>query len=139
MRNLFKKLSTLFYYGINSVISTVVDVCIVWILVKLHVGIVAANTVGVLAGFLLGYVLNAAYVFGAAKSRIGFLIYFGTFLIGLFLADWLIFWGNTCLFAGLGENLNFLLSKGLSIVVPFFVMYSRRKWLYALLEKKQCN
>ena len=136
MKQLFKRFSILIRYGINSIVTTVVDTAIVWILVKMGISIVAANTTGVIAGFLLGYVLTAAYVFQAAKGKMGFVIYFGTFLIGLVLADYLIWLGNTRLFATFSESVNFLLSKGLSIVVPFFVMYFLRKILYGILEKR---
>ena len=139
MKQLFKRFSTLFRYGINSVVTTVVDTAIVWILVKMGISIVAANTTGVIVGFLLGYVLTAAYVFQAAKGKMGFVIYFGTFLIGLVLADYLIWLGNTRLFTAFSESVNFLLSKGLSIVVPFFVMYFLRKILYGMLEKHTSN
>lgn len=139
MKQLFKRFSTLFRYGINSVVTTIVDTAIVWILVKMGISIVAANTTGVIVGFLLGYVLTAAYVFQAAKGKMGFVIYFGTFLIGLVLADYLIWLGNTRLFTAFSESVNFLLSKGLSIVVPFFVMYFLRKILYGMLEKHTSN
>ena len=139
MKQLFKRFSTLFRYGINSVVTTVVDTAIVWILVKMGISIVAANTTGVIVGFLLGYVLTAAYVFQAAKKKMGFVIYFGTFLIGLVLADYLIWLGNTRLFTAFSESVNFLLSKGLSIVVPFFVMYFLRKIMYGMLEKHTSN
>ena len=139
MKQLFKRFSTLFRYGINSVVTTVVYTAIVWILVKMGISIVAANTTGVIVGFLLGYVLTAAYVFQAAKGKMGFVIYFGTFLIGLVLADYLIWLGNTRLFTAFSESVNFLLSKGLSIVVPFFVMYFLRKILYGMLEKHSSN
>ena len=139
MKQLFKRFSTLFRYGINSVVTTVVDTAIVWILVKMGISIVAANTTGVIVGFLLGYVLTAAYVFQAAKGKMGFVIYFGTFLIGLVLADYLIWLGNTRLFTAFSESVNFLLSKGLSIVVPFFVMYFLRKIMYGMLEKHTSN
>ena len=136
MKQLFKRFSIIIRYGINSIVTTVVDTAIVWILVKMGISIVAANTTGVIVGFLLGYVLTAAYVFQAAKGKMGFVIYFGTFLIGLVLADYLIWLGNTRLFAVFSESVNFLLSKGLSIVVPFFVMYFLRKILYGILEKR---
>ena len=134
MKQLFKRFSILIRYGINSIVTTVVDTAIVWILVKMGISIVAANTTGVIVGFLLGYVLTAAYVFQAAKGKMGFVIYFGTFLIGLVLADYLIWLGNTRLFAVFSESVNFLLSKGLSIVVPFFVMYFLRKILLFFIK-----
>lgn len=134
------KLPRIFRYLFNSGIVTVVDVMVVWILVQCQIDIVVSNTIGVIVGFLLGYMLTAWLVFDSAKGKGGFVIYFVTFLIGLILADFLIWWGNQKLFVAFSENINFLLSKGLSVVVPFFVMYFLRRYLYQLREsqKEEC-
>ena len=51
-------------YLFCSIISTVFDVAIVWCLYHLAgVSLVVANTVGVVAGFLISYVLSARQVF----------------------------------------------------------------------------
>ena len=136
MRALLKKWRRIIIYGMNSVIATVIDVAVVWILAKLHMGIVAANTIGVAVGFVVGYLLDSHYVFPTARGRLGFGIYLGTSLGGLALGDLLIWWGTVKLFAGMSENMNFLFSKGMSIVVPFFVMYLLRKLLYSLCERR---
>lgn len=125
-------------YFLNSCFVTGLDVACVWILYKvLHVNVVIANTAGVLLGFVVGYILTAKFVFETAKGFLGFVIFFATFLVGLVLADWLIFTGETVLFVKLSEQIRFLCSKGLSIIVPYFVMYGLRKVLYRLLEKYQ--
>lgn len=125
-------------YFLNSCFVTVLDVSCVWVLYKLlHVNVVVSNTAGVLLGFIVGYFLTARLVFKTAGGAVGFIIYFGTFLVGLVLADWLIYVGEATLFVQLPEMLCFLCSKGLSVVVPYFVMYFLRKFLYGMLEKHQ--
>lgn len=125
-------------YFLNSCFVTGLDVACVWLLYKVcHVNVVVANTAGVLLGFIVGYILTAKFVFNTAKGVLGFAIFFGTFLIGLVLADWLIYMGETVLFIGFHEQIRFLCSKGLSVVVPYFVMYGLRKVLYQLVEKHQ--
>lgn len=136
----YKSYPTSITYFLNSCFITGLDVACVWILYKLFdVNVVAANTAGVLLGFVVGYILTAKFVFRTAEGVIGFAVYFVTFLIGLVLADWLIYTGETALFVQMQEQFRFLFSKGLSIVVPYFVMYFMRKILYRLLEKYKKN
>lgn len=132
----FMKTPGIFRYLVNSFVVTVIDVIIVWILVQFGVDIVVSNTIGVVIGFLLDYMLSVIYVFDSAKGKGGFAIYLSTFIMGLFLADFLIWWGNTRLFVMFSEMVNFLFSKGLSIIIPFFIMYGIRKALYQRRSKK---
>ena len=71
-------------YLFCSIISTVFDVAIVWCLYHLAgVSLVVANTVGVVAGFLISYVLSARQVFETRYDAASFAIFFATFLMGL--------------------------------------------------------
>ena len=99
----FMKTPGIFRYLVNSFVVTVIDVIIVWILVQFGVDIVVSNTIGVVIGFLLDYMLSVIYVFDSAKGKGGFAIYLSTFIMGLFLADFLIWWGNTRLFVMFSE------------------------------------
>jgi hypothetical protein len=94
------------------------------------INIVAANTIGVTLGSILHYLLSSKSVFNSEYGISGFAIYFITFLFGLLLADVLIYIGNTYLFNTFTDNLNFLLSKSLSVGAPFFFLYFLRKHLY---------
>lgn len=128
---MLKKYKRIGTYLLNSVLVTVLDTAIVWFMnILLGYDLVIANTCGVVSGTVVGYFLNAQYVFVAAKGKRGAFVYILTFLFGLFLANALIYMGNTFLFATFPEKLNFLFSKGLSIIGPFFVLYYIRKKLY---------
>lgn len=134
----FLKLPQLIRYGINSCLVTLLDICIVWILYDVfQIDLVIANTIGVVAGFVTDYILSVFCVFQQAKRRGGFSVYLITFFLGLLFADWLIYIGHTELFTGMSENMDFMLSKGISLVIPFFFIYYLRKWLYLLLERQQ--
>lgn len=123
-----------------SILVTIMDVAIVWILHRFfNINIVYANTAGVLSGFVLHYLLSTNSVFNFKYSAIGFIIYFITFLFGLCLADALIYIGKYYMFKSMNFNMNFLFSKGLSIVVPFFILYYLRKYLYGLVKKSEEN
>lgn len=134
----FLKLPQLIRYGINSCLVTLLDICTVWILYDVfQIDLVIANTIGVVAGFITDYLLSVFFVFQQAKRRGGFSIYLVTFFLGLMFADWLIYSGHTKLFTGMSGNIDFMLSKGISIVIPFFFLYYLRKCLYLQLEREQ--
>ena len=130
-------LTPMLRYLAYSIIVTVLDIAIVWILYRgLSVEIVAANTTGVVSGFIVHYLLSTKTVFQTEFGMKGFIIYLGTFCIGLVLADWLIYAGEHYMFMTFHSNLNFLFSKGISIVIPFFFLYYFRKHLFNMLKKK---
>jgi putative flippase GtrA len=124
-------------YFLISCLATVMDVVLVWLLYKrMGYPVVPSNTIGVVTGFLISYLLSARFVFPAASGMRGFGVFFFTFIGGLVLADALIYWGETDLFTAIPSPLSFLASKGLSIAVPFFVMYFVRRALYGYLERR---
>lgn len=124
-------------YFFYSVIVTIVDTGIVWALVRFSpVHLVAANTAGVVTGFLLHYILASKSVFHTEYGIAGFIVYLATFLFGLALANWLIFMSYHYVFYAFTLDLRILMSKGVSVAVPFFAMYYIRKYLFILLNRK---
>jgi len=114
-----------------SMIVTIFDIYIVNLLMSyLSVSIVAANTIGVVVGFLIHYFLSIKNVFAMKLDRIVFIVYLVTFLMGLALADYIIW----ILYEEF--NFGFLICKGVSIVIPFFVMYNMRKYIYKSVRDK---
>jgi len=118
-------------YFFISCLALAVDVVLVWLFYRvLALSIVLSNTIGVVCGFIVSYGLTARFVFLHAKGKRGFSIFFSTFIIGLILADVLIYVGEHFIFEKYHENVSFFLSKGLSIAVPFFLLYFLRKYFY---------
>ena len=103
-------------YLFCSIISTVFDVAIVWCLYHL-------------AGVSL--VVETRY------DAASFAIFFATFLMGLVCADGLILWTEHLVSPFLPKGWAFLVSKGVSIVGPFFLMYFVRKYAFQKLESKR--
>lgn len=125
-------------YFINSCIVTVIDVIIVWILnMGFNTPIVQANTIGVVVGFIIDYRLSSHFVFKEANNIRGFIVYLGTFFIGLALANTIIYIGVNKVFFACEANICFLLSKGMSIVIPFFCLYFLRKACYMYMERNK--
>jgi len=123
-------------YFIYSVVVTIIDTGIVWALVRFtSTHLVAANTIGVTTGFLLHYLLASKAVFKTEYGMTGFVIYLATFLFGLNFANWLIVMSYEYVFTAYAVDIRILLSKGVSIGVPFFAMYYMRKYLFIMLNR----
>lgn len=114
-------------YGLISIFVTVIDVIVSRFSENFFSPIVS-NTIGVIVGFIIQYFLTARHVYNT-KSIKSFLVFFGTFLINLFLANSIVFVCRTYIFGNSKSNIAFLISKGASIVLPFFITYFIRKKL----------
>lgn len=112
-------------YGMISVFVTLIDVAICR-LCEMWITSVAANTVGVVTGFIIQYILTARHVYNKNNIR-SFIVFLWTFFVGLTFANSIVYVFRTFIFTGSDSNLVFLTSKGLSIVLPFFLMYFLRK------------
>lgn len=133
---LYRKFEKILTYLFFSVLSTILDTLVVWIFFQfLGIDLTIANTIGIISGFFLHYFLSAKTVFHTQYNLYSFIIYLGTSGVGLLLANFLI--ANTYSFAVKYTPvwLAFLFGKGVSVLVPFFVMYFIRKYLYILLER----
>lgn len=140
IKAVLKRYRMILTYFSHSVMSTVLDVVIVWLLLhRLQLDIVWANTCGVVAGFLLGFLLDVKRTFRKDYSPGTFAVYFGTFLLGLVLADVLISGTYRAVSGSLPQGLAFLVSKGVSVAVPFFALYFIRKYAYRAIGRKDRN
>ena len=91
LRGAYEKLPPILKYLLISIFVTVVDAAIVWVLsIRMVVGLGIANTVGVVVGQVIHYGLASGQVFEMEFGTVGAVIYFGTFLLGLLLANWII-------------------------------------------------
>ena len=112
-------------YGIISVFVTIIDiitcrVCETWF------SSVFSNTVGVVTGFVIQYFLTSRHVYNKSNIK-SFVVFLWTFGVGLIFANSIIYVFRTIIFSGSDGRLAFLVSKGVSIVLPFFLMYFLRK------------
>ena len=138
LKQILKDKFALSKYFLYSVIVAVIDTIIVWLLTRQNLThLVMANTIVVSIGFVLHYLLSSKSVFKTRYSVIGFIIYLGTFFVGLFVANWLIYVSYQYIFVDYMMDLRILLSKGVSIIVPFFLMYFLRRYLFFILNRKE--
>ena len=138
IKQIFRGKVAIANYFLYSVIVAIVDTSLVWGFVRFTVfGLITANTIGVITGFLLHYILSSKSVFKTDYGTAGFAIYLGTFLFGLVFANWLIYISYEYIFTLFSIDLSILLSKGVSIAGPFFAMYYMRKHLFLMLNRKR--
>jgi len=127
IKKLFTSAGQLSRYMVISVSVTVVDViisyCLEWV-----VGPNPASAIGTVTGFIIQYFLVTKHVF-AGRTKRAMLVFFLTFLFGLALAQAIIYIFRHWVFVGDDSTIVFLVSKGMSMVVPFFVTYALRKKL----------
>lgn len=136
----YKKFKKIFQYLFFSILSTLLDTTVVWIAFHiLNLNLTIANTAGVITGFFLSYFLSLKTVFDTRHGIGAFAIYGSTSIIGLILANYLITTTYAFSIAYFSKWFAFLLSKGVSIVLPFFVMYFMRKYLYIWLNKRRTS
>lgn len=118
-------------YGFISVFVTLLDMIASRASEYLLHNAVWANTIGVVTGFIVQYFLTARHVYNS-KNKKTFFLFLVTFFIGLLLANGIVFICRSYLFHGSGTTIAFLVSKGFSIVIPFFFIYYLRKKLIGI-------
>ena len=91
------------------------------------------NAVGVITGFIVQYFLCTKKVYAGSSLRT-MVIFFLTWLLGLALAEGIIYVIRTLVFHDAEGMLYFLIGKGFSIVIPFFITYFIRKMLIPARE-----
>ena len=91
------------------------------------------NAVGVITGFIVQYFLCTKKVYAGSSLRT-MVIFFLTWLLGLALAEGIIYVVRTLIFHDAEGMLYFLIGKGFSIVIPFFITYFIRKMLIPARE-----
>ena len=133
-QNIFQKHKSFIMYGLISVFVTVIDV-VVCRLCERFIPVVAANTAGVITGFIIQYFLTARHVY-KTMSRKSFVIFFATFLLNLAMANGIVYALREFVFKGSKETVPFLVSKAASIVFPFFITYYIRKKLMPSKDKE---
>lgn len=137
-KELYGKLPPIGKYLLFSAIVTVVDASVAWLLaMQLGVNLEIANSVGIVIGAVLHYIMSSGEVFDMEYGAIGSAIFFGTFAIGLVLANWIITTAFGIAVLYFGQDFSFLVAKGFSIVIPFFALYFLRKFLYGMVKRRR--
>ncbi|MBP5774896.1 MAG: hypothetical protein J6W36_04310 [Clostridiales bacterium] len=114
-------------YFLISVFVTLVDVVVSRVSER-FVDIVIANTIGVVTGFVIQYFLCTRKVYAGSSVKTA-VIFFLTWLFGLGLANLIVYVVRVLIFANREGIIYYLIGKGASIAIPFFILYFIRKKL----------
>lgn len=100
--------------------------------------IVMTNTVAVILSACVHYVMIQNFVFAQKSNIESVFVYILSFGIGIVLQDGLIWLMYDKLLVGMTDSWRYLISKGISLVIPFFALYFiRSKLNQAIKERKQ--
>lgn len=111
-------------YLLISCVASIVDLGISnYLFHIIKINYLLACNLGIAVGFLFQYFIGMKYVFQEGSRAKSFVIYLGTFAIGLLLAT-VTMWMSYNIF-----NLSFFNSKLMSMMIPFFITYFVRKVL----------
>lgn len=114
-------------YFLISVFVTLVDVVVSRVCER-FVDVVIANTIGVVTGFVIQYFLCTRKVYAGSSIKTA-VIFFVTWLFGLGLANLIVYVVRVLIFANREGIFYYLIGKGASIAIPFFILYFIRKTL----------
>ena len=114
-------------YFLISVFVTLVDIVVSRISER-FVDVVIANTIGVVTGFIIQYFLCTRKVYAGSSIKTA-IIFFVTWLFGLGLANLIVYVVRVLIFENRDGIIYYLIGKGASIAIPFFVLYFIRKKL----------
>lgn len=113
-------------YFLISVFVTLVDVVVSRVCER-FVDVVIANSIGVVTGFVIQYFLCTRKIYkGSIRSAV---IFFVTWLFGLGLANLIVYVVRVLIFNNREGLIYYLIGKGASIAIPFFILYFIRKKL----------
>lgn len=136
---LWKKYRKIITYLICSVIAALFEASIGWILLNALVfDIVITNIMAIFAGAVIHYFLTIIFVFKIKNSPASVLVYVITFGLGILLQSLVIKFFYVIL-AGLPGVYRYIISKGLSLVIPFAVIYFVRNILNEKIKGKETS
>lgn len=117
-------------YALCSVATALLETVIGWLLLHtLPYGIVVANTSAIIIGAIAHYFLTMLLVFEKKNNAKSFAVYVVTFLLGLVLQNTIIWLFYEQLLINQAEIVRYIISKGMSLVIPFFLLYYIRSYL----------
>ena len=86
------------------------------------------NAAGVITGFIAQYILCIRKIYAGSNLRT-MVIFFLTWLLNIGIAEGIIYVVRSLIFHNADGMIYFLVGKGVSIVIPFFITYFLRKKL----------
>ena len=137
MKSQLYKNKKILKYLCCSVVAALFEIVLGWLLLKhLLSQIVVVNTITIIMGAILHYFLTLLFVFEKENSYKNILIYAISFVLGIFIQDGIIWLFYNEILTRNNEMIRYSVSKGLSLVIPFFGLYYIRSILYEKLNNR---
>ena len=129
---------SLLTYLACSVLTAGIEFVLGWVLLQFFPqSIVVTNVCAIAVSSVVHYALTTRLAFGAKRTAGNALAYALTFVLGLVLQNAIIWACYEHLLQAAPHFLRYVASKGLSLVVPFFVLYYMRKSLNEWLQTRE--
>ncbi len=140
IKSLMKRYRSIIVYILCSLFTAAIETALSWLLIRLTgCSVVIANTAGVIAGAAAHYFLTLAFVFELKSNVQSALGYIVTFACGLLLQNLIIWLVYEQIFNKSDIFFEYLISKGLSLAIPFCLTYYLRKRINQAVASKQEN
>lgn len=138
MKKIIEKYRSVLSYLAFSVMCAGIETAIgLLVLNFLCSSALVSNIIATLIGSVVHYLCVTKKSFDANVSLSTFLVYAGTFVLGLIVQNIVVWLVNGMLIDLCGKNYAFILAKGFSLVISFFLLYGVRKMLYRMVERKE--
>lgn len=129
-----KRFEKILKYLACSIFTACLETAAGWLFMnRLPYGIVAANTAAILIGAVVHYLITLFVVFEKRNNAKSFLVYMISFALGLLLQDGVIWLFYEMILGDAPEFVKYVISKGLSLAVPFFLLYYIRARLNQMI------
>ncbi len=115
--------SRLIAYLCVAIFVTMIDFSLTLGLKRLGLFMLLSNTIGMVVGSITQFFLLYKYVYKVKISWPEFLKFESTFLIGLVISNVIVTITYNVL------NLSAAVSKGFTIILTFFIIYTMREWM----------
>lgn len=132
IKDFFFRHRQFFYYVVISVGAALIDYVVGWFFLdSIGVHILVANSLAIFVSAVFHFLVTSRLVFHVNTDISGFLIYAITFAFGFLLQNTVIYIFYEHFLRGFETELNYLISKGLSLTLPFVLVFLLRKYLNA--------
>lgn len=130
MREFLKRNRQPIVYLLCSLVTTLGEMLLGWLILGwLPEKIVLANTVSLILGGFAHYHLTTRHAFRMKHTVVGAAAYAATFCLGLAVQDAAVYVLYHKLLSALGEGMQYLLSKLISMLLNLVLTYFLRDWM----------
>ena len=136
MLKFLEKYRDILIYLLCSIFTALIEMGIGWNLLKILPNIVVTNTIAIIISAIIHYLITLKFVFRQKNSMGNVIIYVGTFILGILLQDFVIEIFYDYMLVNVEEVIRYVVSKLVSLAIPFVVIYLLRSFLYKKYNDK---